>query len=53
MLATEAKNSELVVVRAALPLTNYSSTVFSVVAAAARASKYSSRLVDDLVGPFS
>ena len=41
--ATEADNSALVVVRASLALTNYSNNPFSVVAAAARASKYSSR----------
>ena len=51
-MATEADNSALVMVRAALSLTNYSSTVFSVVAATERASKYSLRSVANLVGPF-
>ena len=52
-LAKEANNSELVVVRDALALTNSSSTVFSVVAAATRASKSSSRSIANLVRPFA
>ena len=41
------------VVRAALDLTNSSNTVFSVVASAARASKYSLKSVSNLVGTFA
>ena len=52
-LATEANNSVLVVVRAALAFTSSSSTPLPVVEAAARASKYPSRSAADLVGPFA
>ena len=52
-LAKEANNSELVVVRDALALTNYSRKVFSVVAAATRASKYLLRSVTYLFVPFA
>ena len=52
-LAIAAKNLALVVVRAALELTNSCITVFYVVAAAERASKYSLRSVTNLFGPFA
>ena len=52
-LSMEADNLALVMVRAALALANSSSTFSSVVADAARASKYYSRLVADLVRKFS
>ena len=43
----------LVVVRDALALTNYSRTVFSVVSASEKASKYPLRSVTDLIEPFA
>ena len=51
--ATDADNSDFVVVRATFSFTNSSNTPFFVVATAARASKYSSRLEDDQDGSFA
>ena len=52
-LVTEAENLSLVVVRDALDFTNYHRKIFSMVAAAARASKYLLRSVSDLFWTFA